>query len=214
MFNVFRTLAIHFFQLMHRLNQVHMTMSDSTKSHMIDKFGGQLEEKLIKDLSEGKNGKLNGDNLDIRVNTNDIRMKNKNRDYHFFASNFVLNRISIEKQLTTSNPAQQEPKLEIFLPNADEIKIYQSSLKTLLGRVLVTYVPGFQWMKKLIPDHIDHIYRDEMKKKSNIHMLPLSLNNECSYEGCLHILDEYVDMVNRWYRRAGRGKFAPSKGWL
>jgi hypothetical protein len=48
-----------------------------------------LENKLIRDFSEGENGKLNGDNLDIRIHTN-----NKNKDYHFFATNFVINRIN------------------------------------------------------------------------------------------------------------------------
>ena len=44
-----------------------------------------------------------------------------------------------------------------------------------------------------------------MAEKSIIHILPISLNNECSYDGCLHIMDEYVAMINRWYTKAGRG---------
>lgn len=86
------------FQLLQRLNSVHITLSESSKRNILRDFGAVLENKLIRDLSEGKNGKLNGDNLDIRVNINDIRMNNKNKDYHFFATNFVMNRISIEKE--------------------------------------------------------------------------------------------------------------------
>ena len=86
------------FQLLQRLNSVHITLSESSKRNILRDVGAVLENKLIRDLSEGKNGKLNGDNLDIRVNTNDIRMNNKNKDYHFFATNFVMNRISIEKE--------------------------------------------------------------------------------------------------------------------
>ncbi|CAG2225139.1 unnamed protein product [Mytilus edulis] len=48
-----------------------------------------------------------------------------------------------------------------------------------LGCILVEYMPGFQWMKKVLPDHIDHPHKEEMKRKSVVHMLPLSLNNEC-----------------------------------
>lgn len=66
-------------------------------------------------------------------------------------------------------------------------------------------MPGFEWIKKILPDHIDHIYKEEMKEKSVVHMLPLSLNNECSYDGCVRIMDEYVEMVNRLYTKAGRG---------
>jgi hypothetical protein len=57
-------------------------MSDSSKRHLIKEFGDALEENLVKDLCCGK---INGDNLDIRVNTNDIRMTNRDKNYHFFA---------------------------------------------------------------------------------------------------------------------------------
>ncbi|XP_063438320.1 uncharacterized protein LOC134719246 [Mytilus trossulus] len=130
-------------------------------------------------------------------------MTNKNKDYHFFATNFVLNRISTEKQPIVHHDSP-EPSLEIFLPNEAEILVYKDSLKILLGRILVEYMPGFQWMKKVLPDHIDHPHKEEMKRKSVVHMLPLSLNNECSYDGCVRIMDEYIEMINRWYRKAGR----------
>lgn len=190
------------------MHSIHLTLSESSKRNIIREFGEQLEEKLIKDVSDGKNGKLNGDNLDIRVNTNDVRMTNKNKDYHFFATNFVLNRISTEKQPIVHHDSP-EPSLEIFLPNEAEILVYKNSLKILLGRILVEYMPGFQWMKKVLPDHIDHPHKEEMKRKSVVHMLPLSLNNECSYDGCVRIMDEYIEMINRWYRKAGRGWYFP-----
>jgi hypothetical protein len=94
-----------------------------------------LEHRLIRDLSEGKNGKLNGDNLDIRVNTDDIRMNNKNNDYHFFATNLAINRISIEKEPNVQK-GPEDPNLDMFLPNENETYIYKQSLKILLGRLI------------------------------------------------------------------------------
>lgn len=180
-------------------------MSESSKRKIVKEFGEQLEEKLIKDMSDGNTGKINGDNLDIRVHTNDIRMSNKDRDYHFFASNFVLDRIHVDK-----GPAlilePEGPKLELFWPNDNEIKAYRNSLKILLGRIMIKYMPEFKWFEKILPDHIDHPHKEAMSKKSIVHMLPLSLNNECSYDGCVRIMDEYIEMINRWYRKAGRGK--------
>lgn len=79
---------------MQRLSKVHITMSDSSKRNLIKELGGALEENLVKDIFRGESGKFNGDNLDIRVNTNDIRMSNKGKHYHFFASNFIIDRIS------------------------------------------------------------------------------------------------------------------------
>lgn len=136
-------------------------------------FGAVVENKLIRDLSEGKNGKLNGDNLDIRVNINDIRMNNKNKDYHFFATNFVINRISIEKEPNVQK-GPQDLNLDMFLPNENETYIYKQSLKILLGRLIREFMPGFEWIKKILPDHIDHLYKEEMKEKSVVHMLPVS----------------------------------------
>ncbi|CAC5421667.1 unnamed protein product [Mytilus coruscus] len=190
-------------KLLNRLHSIHLTLSESSKRNIIREFGEQLEEKLIRDVSDGKNGKLNGDNLDICVDTNDVRMNNKNKDYHFFTTNFVLYRISSERQPIVHHDSH-EPSLEIFLPNETETLVYKNSLKILLGRILVEYMPGFQWMKKVLPDHIDHPHKEEMKRKSVVHMLPLSLNNECSYDGCVRIMDEYIEMINRWYRKAGR----------
>jgi hypothetical protein len=85
----------------------------------------------------------------------------------------------------------------MFLPNENETYIYKQSLKILLGRLIREFMPSFEWIKIILPDHIDHIYKEEMKEKSVVHMLPLSLNNECSYDGCVRIMDEYVEMVNR-----------------
>lgn len=178
-------------------------MSDASKRNIVKEFGSGLEDKLIRDLSNGHYGKLNGDNLDIRVNTNDIRMANKNTDYHFFASNFVIDRLKVTKE-----PVSKEyeiPHVQMFLPNANELTTYKNSLKVLLARVMSDYIEGFAWLKKVTPNHIDHIYKEEMAEKSIIHILPISLNNECSYDGCLHIMDEYAAMINRWYTKAGRG---------
>lgn len=192
---------------MQRLNQVHITMSDSSKINLIKEFGGDLEENLIKDLARGKTGKLNGDNLDIRVNTNDIRMSNRNKDYHFFASNFVIDRVipDVSVEQVPVDLDASTPCVDKFVPNDSEISIYKDTLKVLLGRVMAEHISGFTWFSKVIPDHIHHIYEEEMAQPSKVHSLPLSLNNECSYEGCLHILQEYTEMINRWYRKAGRG---------
>lgn len=179
-------------------------MSDSSKRNLIKELGGALEENLVKDICRGKSGKFNGDNLDIKVNTNDIRMSNKDKHYHFFASNFVIDRISPELSTNTEKPTVFED-ISKFIPSEPEIEIYKDSLKVLLGRIITEYIPGFQWLSKVVPGHIPHLYQEEMARPSTIHSLPLSLNNECSYEGCLHILQEYTEWINKWYRKAGRG---------
>ncbi|XP_069125349.1 uncharacterized protein [Argopecten irradians] len=181
-------------------------MSAESKRNIIAEYGEHLQDKLVKDVSEGRNGKLNGDNLDIRVITNDIRMQNKNKDYHFFASDYILDRVD-ESSMPVLTQTADQPHAKHFLPSADETSIYKDSLKVLLSRVLIQHIPAFSWMKNVaaLPVHIPHLLEEAMAKKSTIHMLPVSLNNEVSYEGCIHIMDEYVKMVNSWYSKAGRG---------
>lgn len=160
--------------------------------------------QIIQDIASGLDGKLNGDNLDIRVTTNDLRLTNRDKDLHFFASDFVMNRINVgnESKKANLNPTYTAQN---FLPNDDEISAYKESLKILLGRDIHHHMSEFQWMRHCLPKNIPHNLSHVMSKKSNIHLLPVSLSNETSYGGCLKILDEYTEMVNRWYTKAGRG---------
>lgn len=160
--------------------------------------------QIIQDIASGSDGKLNGDNLDIRVTTNDLRLTNRDKDLHFFASDFVINRVnaSNESKKANLNPTYTT---QSFLPNDDEISAYKDSLKILLGRDIQHHMSEFQWMRHCLSKNIPHNLSHVMSKKSNIHLLPVSLSNETSDGGCLKILDEYTVMVNRWYTKAGRG---------
>ncbi|XP_014667743.1 PREDICTED: LOW QUALITY PROTEIN: uncharacterized protein LOC106809250 [Priapulus caudatus] len=166
-------------------------------------FGDHMEDKLIRDLSEGKTGKLNGDNLDIRVRTNDIRMNNRDKDYHFFASSFIIDRVDV----TTYSVAPPEIGMDIgkVLTSAEEKGTYRNGLKVVLSRIMVEHLPGFSWMANVFPKHLEHPFSKEMALRSTMHVLPVSLNNEVAYEGCVRIMDEYVQMINRWFAKAGRG---------
>lgn len=138
------------------------------------------------------------------MTTNDLRLTNRDKDLHFFASDFVINRVnaSNESKKANLNPTYTTQN---FLPNDDEISAYKDSLKILLGRDIQHHMSEFQWMRHCLSKNIPHNLSHVMSKKSNIHLLPVSLSNVTSYGGCLKILDEYTVMVNRWYTKAGRG---------
>ncbi|OWF51297.1 hypothetical protein KP79_PYT24271 [Mizuhopecten yessoensis] len=60
---MYSSLAIRYHadnELMSRLNKVHFMMSSESKRNIIFEFGKNLEDKLIRDLTDVKNGKLNG----------------------------------------------------------------------------------------------------------------------------------------------------------
>lgn len=140
----------------------------------------------------------------IWVTTNDLRLTNRDKDFHFFCIQLCnqQNKCRNESKKANLNPTYTAQN---FLPNDDEISAYKESLKILLGRDIQRHMSEFKWMRHCLPKNIPHNLSHVMSKKSNIHLLPVSLSNETSYGGCLKILDEYTEMVNRWYTKAGRG---------
>lgn len=188
-----------------KLNTVHLTLTENSKRTLVQSFGLEAEARIIRSIASGKDGKFNGDNLDIRVHTNDIRMASKDRDYHFFASDFTVDRVNLDG-LSKVAPNKDSLSLTVqhFIPNQAEYKYYTETLKILLARLLRHY-DGLKWMESVVPDHIPHEYEQDMSKKSEVFILPVSLNNEASYQDCVHIMDEYESNINRWYSQAGRG---------
>ncbi|XP_065926400.1 uncharacterized protein [Magallana gigas] len=135
-------------------------------------------------------------------------MNNKAKDYHFFASDWVADRVSAKlEDLNERSPVGDSNQLSYmnFIPTPAENIQFKNYLKVLLGRKIVYHMPEFKWMDKVIPDHIPHNLQQEMSTASQIFMLPVLLKNEACYSDCLHILDSYVEDMNRIYAKAGRG---------
>lgn len=75
-------------------------------------------------------GKINGDNLDIYVKTNDIRMNNKNKDLHYFATDFTFDRVRLDHlEDTTAVGDPNNIDVQMFIPSSDEKTLYRNSLK-------------------------------------------------------------------------------------
>ncbi|XP_052216225.1 uncharacterized protein LOC127868952 [Dreissena polymorpha] len=191
--------------LLTKLNTVHLTLTEHSKRNLINLYGEEAEERILKAVSAGNDGKLNGDNLDIRVQTNDVRLSSKDKDYHFFASDFTIDRVNLTG-LSKVTPSKENINLSVkdFVPSQEEYTYFTDSLKLLIARDLLK-LNGFKWMKGVVPLHIPHDFEEDMAKKSKIFVLPVSLNNESSYQDCIHIMDEYEQYINRWYSKTGRG---------
>ncbi|XP_048249938.1 uncharacterized protein LOC124128741 isoform X2 [Haliotis rufescens] len=133
-------------------------------------------------------------------------MTNKSKDYHFFASDFVLDRVNV-MHLPDNAPIGNTDQIgpDHFLPNPEEIKKFRNCLKIFIARKLVHNISGLSWMKSILPEHIPHDHQEEMSKRSSIFILPIMLKNESKYSDCIGIMDGYVEWINRWYAKAGRG---------
>ena len=188
------------------LNQVHITMSDSSKSRIRDEFGDMYDHKIIKSIKEGKDGKINGDNVDIRVQTSEQRLNSKDRDFHFFTSNYVVDRDSF-KDLDQFSSLGDPTKISIsqFLLNDREYNILLDSYSQVIGRDFSTCFKSFGWLHPVVKDAIKHDLDDIMCKKSEIYPIGLVLKNEAKYDDCFDIMQDYQDKLSGWYKRAGRG---------
>ena len=183
-----------------------MTLSHETKRNIMDDLANHTTEQLREKVTKGKDGKLNGDNLDIYVTTNEVRLDNKNKDLHFFASDFTFDRVDI-KELESTKPLKNIANVTPydFVPSGTENDIYKKSLKVLIGRIIVDYIDYFKWMKPVLPSHIPHPLEDDMEKKSEIFWLPVMIKNEAYYSDCVQIMDDYEKQLADWYTKAGRG---------
>lgn len=96
------------------------------------------DDMIKEQIAKGNDGKLNGDNLDIYVTTNDIRMDNKNKDYHFFASDITFDRVKIS-HLNNSTPIGNAETVELkeMIPSLEEDISYKSALKVILSQVIM-----------------------------------------------------------------------------
>lgn len=122
----------------------------------------------------------------------------------------ILCQVTMDKRMTGRNSAIldiNQLSYVNFIPTPEENIQFKNYLKVLLGRKIVDHMPEFKWMDKVLPDHIPHDLQQEMSTASKIFMLPVLLKNEACYSDCLHILDNYVEDINRIYAKAGRGNF-------
>lgn len=142
----------------------------------MDDVGKYCDETIVQSLRSGRGGKINGDNLDFRVATYEIRMNVKAKDFHFFASDFTPDRIDLSKYSDKESIGDvNSVRVENFLPSLEEEKIYRESLKIILAREMVAFSNKFTWMKMCIQDHIPHELAEEMSQKSTPFLMPILL---------------------------------------
>ena len=60
-------------------------------------------------------------------------------------------------------------------------------------------------MNSIIPKHIPHDLQDTTSSKSSIYWMGILLKNEASYSNCIQIMEEYENLISRWYTQSGRG---------
>ena len=140
----------------------------------------------------------------MKIHVHDMRSTNQNQDLHYFASNLLVERVPCQNLSTTSprRDIRTLPNSVFLLNNEEEIKL-REDFKVLIGRVIVSSIPGLSFLKSVVPDHIPHIYQKEMSEQSVIVPLPMQLKDEKKYSDVVDILDYYENEVEDIYAKAG-----------
>ncbi|KAL4230439.1 hypothetical protein ACF0H5_010821 [Mactra antiquata] len=187
--------------------------SASTKCGLIHELSNKCDQQLISAISNGARGKLNGDNLDVYVHTSDVRMENKAKDYHFFASDWSPFRLTDEDiegnqflKEYVANASDKRKVIAIYRFKPDT-KLFRDEVKTLIARLLVCNMDHFKWIDLVAPSHIDNPINEIMSKPSKSYSLPLILKNETKHADCVEIMDSYEEILSSLYHRTGRKWF-------
>ena len=85
----------------------------------------------------------------------------------------------------------------------NEWRQYAECAKVIVTRIVLQFLPQFKFLKSTVPEHISHVYSDEMAQKSTIVNMPIINANEAKYEDCVTILRTYEKWISEIYFQAG-----------
>ena len=96
-----------------------------------------------------------------------MRSTHQNVDLQYFASNFIVERIPIDPQLSTVSPRsdikQTVPSVVFLLSDVETTKLHED-FKALVGRVFTANIKELSFMKSVIPLHIRTDFRKRWLK--------------------------------------------------
>lgn len=144
-----------------------------------------------------------GDNWDLKILRGHMRKDIQNVDMHLFASNLIENRLNFSHLPNESSKGDilTFPRSNFTL-NGMEWKKYAEVSKVLVARILIDFFPKFDFIKSVIPRHIQHSYSNKMAQKSYIASLPIINANEANYADCVNILRQYEKWIAEIYVEA------------
>ena len=141
------------------MNKLGVCLSHGRRDVLLKLIGGHFLDNAVVNIKKGKIFRGTGDNWDLRILKQHMRLDNQNEDFHFFASNLIENRTSFTHlpNLTQKHLAVTEIPRSKFTPNITEWKKYIETSKVLIGRIFLQFFPKFKFLENSIPKNIPHI---------------------------------------------------------
>ena len=133
----------------------------------VQRQGQLMEQQAHVAVDNGR--KLVFDNIDYRHEVHYMTEEHQNPDNHCVTVMAVENRVS-GQHLSDQQPQDGVRQLENgkCLPSTrDNIK-QRDNYIVLVGRVIATHVKYLNFLRDVAVDHIPHLYRKEMSKKSEM----------------------------------------------
>ena len=109
---------------------------------------------------------LVGDNIDKRVNPQEMRIDSQVLSLHYFHSYAAKNRCITALNNSTPIGDILTLPMSVFLPTQEECMVVRNNYVILVSRIIVEHLPSFSMCKKCVPNHIPHKYTHAMSEKS------------------------------------------------
>lgn len=163
----------------------------------MDEIGKHHLESAVELVKNGHSFVLVIDNIDWMETVHDTRKDNQNRSIHAVAGCLVFDRVP-NSHLPTNAPQKKLASIrndQIIAQNNEEILETKKRYAYIIARIIVEFIPAFQFFKEFIPSQLPHTYLKETKAKSTIVNLPIQLKDEKKYADCVEIMDELESLI-------------------
>ena len=171
----------------------HVTLSYDAILNQVNEISLHHTKVMDEWLREGSFVKFVGDNVDKQCNVRDIRTDHHGELRHMFSLLAIKARISPPAPLPQFvPPCLASLKVDCFLPSLEDMKVVQSDMEVLVGRILCDYIKDLHQLKRFVASHIPHTYSDKMAVKSEVIVLDVLHKNETKSSDMVHIMASYL----------------------
>ncbi len=186
---------------METANHINVTLSYNAILKRLNEISKLHTKVLDKWLSEGAFVKFVGDNVDKQCNVRDSRSDHHGELKHMFSLLAIKARISPPAPLPEfSPPALISNSVDCFLPSQQDLKIVESDLQVLVGRILCNHMKSFYPFKRSVVTHIQHPYSNQMAEKSEVIVLDVLHKNETKSSDMVCIMRDMASYLGVSYK--------------